>query len=121
LVSWVTQGREWWQQASRRRVAEACLLGASILAVGVSVFGWRGANSVPALVFLPLPLLLWAAVRFGPGGVSTALVAVAGLSLWGAMRGHGPFINSEAGSTGSRTWLTPRAPRNTLTVQLGNS
>src|SRR5262249_5552797 len=42
-------------------------------------------------LYAPLPLLLWAAVRFGPGGLCFALLVVAFLSLSGAMAGRGPF------------------------------
>jgi PAS domain S-box-containing protein len=64
-----------------------------LLAVSVGVFTGNNASdaSAPALVYLPLPFLLWAAVRFGPPGLSTALLAVAFLALSGVVRGHGPF------------------------------
>ena len=65
---------------SRARYLEACLMGCALLAISVRVFSWPtagGEGSVPALVYLPLPLLLWAAVRFGPAGVSTSLLLVA--------------------------------------------
>ena len=57
-----------------RRCLEACLIGGGLLAVSVRVFTWptAGEGSVPALVYLPLPLLLWAAVRFGPAGVNAS-------------------------------------------------
>jgi signal transduction histidine kinase/integral membrane sensor domain MASE1 len=38
-----------------------------------------------------LPLLFWAAVRFGPAGVSLALLTGALVALWGASRGTVPF------------------------------
>jgi signal transduction histidine kinase/integral membrane sensor domain MASE1 len=38
-----------------------------------------------------LPLLLWAAVRFGPAGVSLSLLTAALVALWGAARGTAPF------------------------------
>jgi len=56
---------------------------------------WNGnSGSVPALVYLPLPLLLWAAMRFGPIGVNTSLMIVALLSISGAVHGRGPFAVS---------------------------
>ena len=67
-----------------------------MLAVSVRVFVWpiAGEGSVPALVYLPLPFLLWAAVRFGPAGVNTSLLVVALLSISGAVHGRGPFATS---------------------------
>jgi integral membrane sensor domain MASE1 len=69
------------------------VIGGGQLAVSASVFNWRtvGESHVPALVYLPLPLLLWAAVRFGPAGVNASLSVVAVLSISGAVHGRGPF------------------------------
>ena len=46
------------------------------------------------MVYLPLPFLLWAAVRFGPPGVSTALLFVALFSISSTVQGRGPFATS---------------------------
>ena len=51
-----------------------------------------GPGTSPALLYLPLPLLVWAAVRFGPWGASTSLLLCALVSIWGAVRGQGPFV-----------------------------
>ncbi|MEO8453160.1 MAG: MASE1 domain-containing protein, partial [Gemmatimonadota bacterium] len=37
------------------------------------------------------PFLLWAALRFGPVGATTASVIVAAYSTWNAALGVGPF------------------------------
>ena len=75
-----------------RRVEGAALL-AGLLAVGIVVFVLPevGAGRVPALLYVPLPLLLWAAVRFGLPGVSLSVLTLGGISMWGVMRGRGPF------------------------------
>jgi PAS domain S-box-containing protein len=44
-----------------------------------------------ALLFLPLPFLIWAAVRFGTLGASTAISTIGFLAIWSASHGHGPF------------------------------
>lgn len=46
----------------------------------------------PALLYLPLPFLLWAAIRFGPRGSSAALMVVSIFEIWGAIHGNGPFV-----------------------------
>jgi len=43
-------------------------------------------------MYAPLPLLLWATVRFGSGGLSLSLLSIALVSTWNAMQGRGPFI-----------------------------
>ena len=40
---------------------------------------------------ITIPLLVWAAFRFGPRGVSTSLVPMAAISIWGTVHGYGPF------------------------------
>ncbi|MFL5606551.1 MAG: MASE1 domain-containing protein, partial [Gemmatimonadaceae bacterium] len=45
----------------------------------------------PALLYAPIPLLLWAAARFGPLGIGICLGIVTFLALWGALHGVGPF------------------------------
>ena len=79
---------------SPRRLAEAALLSTGLLAVGTSVFlGSVDPSRIhPARLFWPLPFLLWAAVRFGPLGTSTALLGVTSLSIWGALDQRGPFV-----------------------------
>jgi PAS domain S-box-containing protein len=89
------------KHVSAARCLEACLIGGGLVAIGVRVFNWPMAEegSFPALVYLPLPLLLWAAVRFGPPGVNASLMIVACLSISGAVHGRGPFVtNSPAES-----------------------
>ena len=78
-----------------RRVLEAVLLGACTVAAGFFVFDElpAGPNSSPALLYTPIPLLIWAALRFGLGGISVSMLIVTFQAIWGTMRGHGPFLD----------------------------
>jgi signal transduction histidine kinase/integral membrane sensor domain MASE1/ActR/RegA family two-component response regulator len=40
-----------------------------------------------------IPLLLWAAFRFGPRGVAAAIVPLAAIAIWGTVHGVGGFAN----------------------------
>lgn len=75
------------------RLFEAALLGASTTLVAVLIFGFGSSYtaSSPALLYLPLPLLLWAAVRFRVGGLSLALLTMTLIALWYTMHGRFPF------------------------------
>ncbi|MGB8442623.1 MAG: PAS domain S-box protein, partial [Candidatus Acidiferrales bacterium] len=42
-----------------------------------------------------LPFLLWAALRFGSTGVSTSMIVIALVSIWGVVHGRGPFAGPE--------------------------
>src|SRR5262249_37308803 len=52
-----------------------------------------GPTGLSAPVYAPLPLLLWATVRFGPVGISASLLVVAALAIWGTLEGRGPFVH----------------------------
>jgi signal transduction histidine kinase len=82
------------QTPRRPRYVELGLLTMGLLAIGTVVFGWEApaSASMPALLLAPLPLLLWAAVRLGPGGLSCSLIVFAGVSLSNAYAGRGPFV-----------------------------
>jgi len=77
----------------RRRAVEASLLtvalGATCAVAFLAGSYWR----YPALtLYAPLPVLIWAAVRFGSGGASLALTTVAFAAIWSVDRGTGPFL-----------------------------
>ena len=77
-----------------RRVLEWALVGAGTVALGIFVFDQTpaGPHTSPALLYTPIPLLIWAALRFGLGGISVSMLIIAFEAIWGTMRGHGPFL-----------------------------
>jgi signal transduction histidine kinase len=81
-------------RAPLRRHLEAGLLFGGLTVVSLLVFNWLepGARKAPALFYVPLPFLLWAAVRFGSLGVSSANALLAAAALWGVVHGLGPFV-----------------------------
>jgi signal transduction histidine kinase len=98
IVIWARGGFPVFQRTSWKHYLEAGVLGAGLLTVGLVSFNVRdaGQQTRPALLYLPLPLLLWAAIRFGPRGASTALVIVSLFEIWGAIHGFGPFATQSA-------------------------
>jgi PAS domain S-box-containing protein len=77
------------------RVLEAAAMFVVLSAVCWIVFSWHqtGPGALPALLYAPLPLLIGAALRFGPWGASTAMLTCAIIAIWGAGRGQGPFVS----------------------------
>jgi PAS domain S-box-containing protein len=97
ILAWIATARDSLGsgRTSRERWIEAALVGCGLVTIGVLVFEANVAESrIPVLVYLPLPFLLWAAVRFRPAGVHTCLLVVASLSISGAVQGRGPFAVS---------------------------
>ena len=81
------------RKASFARWSEAALLAVGTLLVTISVFGSQLVSPArtPALLYAPLPLLLWAAVRFGSCGLSLSVLSIAFISIWYTMHGLEAF------------------------------
>jgi len=91
-----TRGADLVGRLSWRRSLELGLLTLALLVVCTLAFVREpaGVRSNPALLYAPLPILLWSAVRFGPAGASGSFLIVALFAIWGATRGLGPFVTS---------------------------
>jgi signal transduction histidine kinase len=70
IVSWRRTELSLLRSASWKRYLEVGLLAIGLLAVGLLSFSVKmaGHDARSTLLYLPLPLLLWAAIRFGPRG-----------------------------------------------------
>jgi signal transduction histidine kinase len=66
-----------------------------LLAIVAAFVFSRPVGTAPSWLYLPLPLLLWAALRFGVGGAGLALLVVAFASSWNAVNGSGAFSAGE--------------------------
>ena len=93
IVLWANDGPAWLRRVSTRQRVEALIMIGGLLAVSALVFAWEYSrrDATPALLFLPLPFLLWAALRFGPPATSASLLILIFVSIWGAAKGLGPF------------------------------
>ena len=77
------------------RALELSVLVSAVLFICTVVFAvglWRTTVN-PVWLYAPLPLLIWAAVRFGPAGTSMCLLIFTLTSIWGAIHGRGPFVD----------------------------
>jgi PAS domain S-box-containing protein len=96
IVTWVTSGVQALRSTSRSHYLEACAVFGGLLAVSYTALYEFESRVDLALLFLPLPFLLWAAVRFGALGESTGISIVGFLAIWSASHGHGPFSGGTA-------------------------
>ena len=77
---------------SPRRIAELVLLTACLCVTLPVLFAWKpGQPPHQWLVIVPLPFLLWSAVRFGPGALGLHLLVVVLVALLCTRAGRGPF------------------------------
>ena len=85
---------------SRRRIAwvERLLVCAALFALALTVFGGVEDPTLrPTLLLAPLPLILWAAARWGVDGASLALLVFGSAIVANALQDKGPFAaNSTA-------------------------
>jgi PAS domain S-box-containing protein len=94
LILWITNHRIDW---SREQLLEAVLLLFATVVAGCFMFsGWPSSldKKVPS-EFLGLPVLFWAAFRFGRRGAVTALFILLAIAITGTLEGIGPFSRGE--------------------------
>jgi signal transduction histidine kinase len=96
LLSWSSS-----RKIDRREIPELASLFVLLLIVVLIVFaGWfPGPVKTYPLAYLCLPCLLWAAVKFDQRIVTTAIVLMAGLAVWGAKHRYGPFVQDNTNVT----------------------
>ncbi|HUL78064.1 MAG TPA: MASE1 domain-containing protein [Vicinamibacteria bacterium] len=97
----VSRGADWLRESKRHDRIEAVLFTLALAAVSVVAFrGAQGSASLPGSPYTVLPfltpLLIYAAVRFGPGGASLSLLATAVLAIGIAMSGWTPMTELPA-------------------------
>jgi signal transduction histidine kinase len=84
VLVWAAR-RSW--RMPRLQLAEAALL-LALLIVLVEV------PSQPDVPYIVFPILIWAALRFGPVGAATTLAIVSSLTVWNTAHGSGPFVRA---------------------------
>jgi signal transduction histidine kinase len=85
LLVWASRRLSW--RMPRLQLAEGALL----LALLIVLIEVPSQQDVPYIVF---PVLIWAALRFGPVGAATTLAIVSSLTVWNTAHGSGPFLRT---------------------------
>lgn len=89
---------------SARKLTELLAVFAILLVLSIGLYGGfqEAPEGVAGLLFLPVPVLLWVAVRFGPTGAASGMFVVAMSAMIFAVQGSGPFADqSPVDSVGS--------------------
>jgi PAS domain S-box-containing protein len=90
ILNWTEKPTERWRGW---RLAEATLLFALVLLLSATVY----TNLLPRTAtarpwgHVIIPVLLWAAFRFGPRGVAIAIALLSSIAIWGTVHGYGGF------------------------------
>jgi PAS domain S-box-containing protein len=98
IFSWAAEGREWLRKPRAYHLEAVALMAGTVL-LGYITFTSSGASHSPALLYSLVPFLLWSAMRFGSLGISTSMIVIAFLSIWGLVHGRGPFTGQGSNSS----------------------
>lgn len=96
FLIWLSGGPKSRSLAPMPQLVEAVALGVALVVVCTLAFrlsaGTIEIGFVPALMYSPLPLILWCATRFGTKGASGAILVVTVVLLWLALNSSSVFI-----------------------------
>jgi C4-dicarboxylate-specific signal transduction histidine kinase len=102
VLSLVASGRFAVPQALKRHSFQALAVALGLFATAAFAFGVIAKSEttsyLPALLYLPLPLVLWAAVRFGVTGATGAALIVGATMLWWGLK-NGSLFSAPSGET----------------------
>jgi PAS domain S-box-containing protein len=81
----------------RTALPEIAAMVLPLFVVSMVIFGgwFPGPVKTYPLAYICLPFLLWSALRFESRVVSTSILLMAGIAIWGASQGYGPFIQRD--------------------------
>ena len=95
FLIWFSDNARWMRWRPARHHIEPVALAVLLvcLCVIVAAAGRQLSTSslLPVVLFLPLPVVLWAAIRFGAKGASGAILVVAVILTWHTLHGPGLF------------------------------
>ncbi len=96
LMTWSRLGTP---TLSLPRMLEAVAL--AVTAVGLSWLLFLVGPPLDPAAFrqshIVFPVLIWAAIRFGPRGATATILVVSVFAIWGTLVGHGPFVSATLG------------------------
>jgi signal transduction histidine kinase len=95
ILSWAGDHTSRKRRSFRMQLEAASLISALLL-LSYFVFLVHRNSMSPGLLYSLVPLLLWAALRFGSLGVSTSVIIIAFSSIWGSTHERGPFTGPDA-------------------------
>jgi signal transduction histidine kinase len=98
FFTWTSEGPHSSALTSRQRLAEAAVLTVLLVVACVVAFEVNakslGSSFLPAVFYAPLPFVLWATVRFGAKGASSAIMVVTLVLIWRTSQGSSLFVGS---------------------------
>ena len=104
FLAWLHKEKAQWK---RGRILEAAVLALCLVAATQMVFGghlfWSGRS--PPIAFTTFPILVWAALRFGMRGATTATLIIGTVAFINIIRGQGLFAQGSTLESLLLLWL----------------
>jgi PAS domain S-box-containing protein len=94
ILGWCSKRPAWFQKSGTHYIEATALISGLVLTFGYLTFAAPGKSVSELLLYSLVPLMLWSALRFGSTGVSTSVIVIAVLAVWGVTHGRGPFVGS---------------------------
>ncbi len=97
LLTWMTNNADWAEFRSRWRPVEAFFLLAGLglaCAIAFTAHPFTKPCYIPSLLYLPLPFVVWAAVRFQSVGATAAVLVMTVGSIASALQGPTVFAGA---------------------------
>ncbi len=99
----------WWPLWRERKEAWSCVEASALflllfLVGAVAFWGGAGLFREYDLEYLPFPLLVWAAFRFGVHGAASANLITSGMAVFGTAAGWAPFASGSSSEDLLLTW-----------------
>lgn len=98
VLSWMARPPQLMRHPVHGRAIEGATLLMALMVACVFAFDRDRLGSTTAsavLLYLPIPMLIWAALRFGPRLMSMAFALMSVMVIWGLVHGRGPFSSHE--------------------------
>jgi signal transduction histidine kinase len=96
----LSEGRDFLASTPIRQKAEALLIGIGLVVAYQAALAFGAGHTrssfLPAILYAPLPLILWPVVRFGAKGASAAILIVTLVLVSSALQGPSLFIAGDA-------------------------
>ena len=99
LLTWLSENARSSASIPPARVVEAAALAAILVVVCTLAFEISArtvaSSFLPAVLYSPLPFMLWATLRFGGKGASGAILVVTVVLIWRTLKGPTLFIGAD--------------------------
>jgi len=77
----------------------------AMIAWGVFILNQGSGGHPWALAFVPLTMVTWGALRYGPVGTSLAIIVISVCAAYGTATDHGPFSSPQPSESAAFLWI----------------